>query len=78
MTLADVLPMARQLAPVEKLRLIRILVDELDSSDEIVLTLEAEHAYPMHTPLAQYGVAEGLLAAFPDVHVPGPEASTAG
>jgi hypothetical protein len=62
----------------EKLRLIRILVDELDSSHETVLALEAGHAYPMHTPLAQYGVAESLLAAFPDLYISGPEASTTG
>jgi hypothetical protein len=71
MTLADVLPIAKQLTPGEKLRLIRILVDELDSADTIPVTLEEGQTYPIFTPLDQYDAAADLLAAFPDIHVPG-------
>jgi hypothetical protein len=75
MTLIDVLPLAKQLTPGEKLRLIRILVDELDASGAEVIALEEGRTYPIYTPLEQYGAAADLLAAFPDIHVPGPEAS---
>ena len=34
MTLADILPGARQLSPSEKLKLIRILVEDLDDREE--------------------------------------------
>ena len=75
MTLAEVLPIARQLTPAEKLRLVRILVDELDSSDTTGAALVDGETYSIYTPLDQYGAAADLLAAFPEIFVPGPEAS---
>ena len=76
MTLADVLPIARQLTPMEKLRLVRILIDELDASDIGDAALVDGGTNAIFTPLGQYQAAADLLAAFPDVVVPGPETST--
>lgn len=76
MTLADVLPIAQQLTPPEKLRLIRILAEELDPVAGDEPALAAGHSYFIYTPLDLYGAAQTLLDAFPDIHVPGPDAAS--
>lgn len=73
MTLSEILPIAQQLTAAEKLRLVRILVEELDSMDSPTVLLEPGHVYHIYTPLEQYGAADALIAAFPDVYMPGPE-----
>ena len=75
MTLAEVLPIAQQLSAIEKLHLIRILVDELDSTDSAPNLVVSGATYPIWTPLDQYGAARDMLDAFPDMFVPGPEAA---
>ena len=65
MTLVEVLPITRQLTVVEKLRLIRILAEELDALASENVMLEPGHVYPIYTPLEQYGAAEALIKAFP-------------
>jgi hypothetical protein len=44
MTLAEMLPAARKLSPSEKLKLIRILVEDLDTAEDI-LPLEPFKTY---------------------------------
>jgi hypothetical protein len=60
MTLLELLPAVRQLPDHEKLKLIRILAEELDSDDEI-FPFEPNKIYYLHTPYNTFGVAE-LLA----------------
>ena len=65
MTLAELLPIAQQLSAVDKLRLVRLLVEDLDS---IVSMIETDHTYRIHTPYDQYGAADALLQAFPSIY----------
>jgi len=70
MTLLEVLPIAQKLSFADKLSLIRILAEELDSVTALDATLIEGHAYPIYTPLEQNGAAQALLDAFPDVYFP--------
>ena len=70
MTLSDVLPIAQQLSFADKLSLIRILAEELDPAASSNVTLIAGHAYPIYTPLNQFGAAQSLLDAFPGIYFP--------
>lgn len=63
MTLADVLPAARQLSAAEKLKLIRILAEDLDIAEEIA-PLEPFKAYDFPTPYDCYGAGAALMEAF--------------
>lgn len=68
MTLAEVLPSVRQLTAPEKLKLIRILAEELDQDDASSL-LEPGKVYHLPSPYDSYGAAQVLadtLAATPD------------
>jgi hypothetical protein len=71
MTLTEILPIAQKLSFADKLSLIRILAEELDPAAALDATLVEGHVYPIYTPLEQYGAAQSLLDAFPDVYFPG-------
>ncbi len=60
MTLTDILPSARQLPAADKLRLIRVLVDEIDTGDAVV-PLEHGRTYAVPTPQFEPGAADALL-----------------
>ncbi|MDJ0597357.1 MAG: hypothetical protein QNJ37_00705 [Crocosphaera sp.] len=62
MTLADVLPAIRQLSATEKLRLIRILAEDLDVADNIA-PLEPFKTYDLPTPYDNFGVGAVLIEA---------------
>jgi hypothetical protein len=60
MTLTDILPFVRQLRTHDKLRLIRIIAEQLDT-DENISPLEPDKVYDMPTPYNTYGMAEILM-----------------
>ncbi len=60
MTLSEVLPSIRLLNAFDKLRLIRILAEELDTNEDIA-PLQPNKVYYMPTPYDLYGVAEKLM-----------------
>ena len=62
MTLAELVPTVQQLPAVDKLRLIRLLAEELDSGEDIS-PLVPYKVYYLPTPYATYGAAGALLAA---------------
>jgi hypothetical protein len=67
MTLAEVLPVVRQLTAPEKLKLIRILAEDLEKSEDIS-PLESGKVYRLPTPYDSFGAAQVLaneLAASP-------------
>lgn len=59
MTLAEVLPGARQLSAVEKLKLIRILAEDLDTAEDI--SPEPFKTYDLPTPYDNSGAAVVLM-----------------
>jgi hypothetical protein len=60
MTLAEVLPSARLLSATEKLKLIRILVEDLDTTEEIS-PLEPFKTYDLPTPYDSFGAGVVLM-----------------
>ncbi|MBA3532083.1 MAG: hypothetical protein H0T73_09210 [Ardenticatenales bacterium] len=62
MTLNEILPAARKLPAADKLRLIRLLVEELESRVD-VFSLEEDRTYDLQTPYDSYGAAEILMNA---------------
>lgn len=62
MTLTDILPAVRQLAAAEKLRLIRILAEDLDSTVD-VSSLNFHRIYDLPTPYDTFGVGRLLMDA---------------
>ena len=60
MTLTDILPFVRLLRISDKLRLIRILAEQLDT-DENIFPLESGKIYEMPTPYNTFGAAEILI-----------------
>ena len=60
MSLSEVLPNVRSLSAVDKLRLIRILAEEVDAEPDIA-PLEHGHTYAVATPVFESGAAEVLL-----------------
>lgn len=62
MKLADVLPAIRQLSATEKLKLIRILAEDLDVTDNIT-PLEPFKTYDLPTPYEQFGAGAVLMKA---------------
>jgi hypothetical protein len=68
MTLAEVLPAVRQLTASEKLKLIRLLAEDLDQDEASALFAHGK-VYDLPTPYDSYGAAQVLadaLAATPD------------
>jgi hypothetical protein len=62
MTLAEVLPAARRLSASEKLKLIRILAEDLDLAEDIS-PLELFKTYDLPTPYNSFGAGAVLMAA---------------
>ena len=62
MSLTELLPSIRQLAAFDKLRLIRILAEELDT-DEDIFPLQSNRIYYLPTPYNSFGVGRLLMAA---------------
>ena len=60
MTLADVLPAIRQLSAIEKLKLIRILAEDLNVADNIA-PLEPFKTYDLPTPYNNFGAGAILM-----------------
>lgn len=66
MALVEILPKIRQLPALEKLRLIRILAEELDMNAEIY-PFEHHKTYMLPTPYDMFGAGQtmaGALATF--------------
>ena len=63
MTFAELLPAARQLSATEKLKLIRILAEDLDISEDIA-PLEPFKTYDLPTPYDCFGAGVVLMEAF--------------
>ncbi|MBW4601952.1 MAG: hypothetical protein KME29_20840 [Calothrix sp. FI2-JRJ7] len=68
MTLAEVLPAIRQLSATEKLKLIRILAEDLDVVEDIS-PLEPFKTYDLPTPYDSFAAGAVLMEALkqPDV-----------
>ena len=62
MTLAEVLPVVRQLSISEKLKLIRILAEDLDTVEDIA-PLESLKTYNLPTPYDSFGAGAALMEA---------------
>jgi hypothetical protein len=62
MTLAQVLPAVRRLSATEKLKLIRILVEDLDVAEDIS-PLEPFKTYDLPTPYDSFGAGAVLMEA---------------
>jgi hypothetical protein len=63
MTLANLLPAARQLSAIEKLKLIRILVEDLEMAEDIT-PLEPFKTYDLPTPYDCFGAGAVLMEFF--------------
>nr|WP_290227509.1 hypothetical protein [Trichocoleus desertorum] len=62
MTLSDLLPIVRTLSASDKLRLIRILAEELDTSpNNDIAPLEPFRTYDLPTPYSSFGAGEVLM-----------------
>jgi len=62
MSLTELLPSIRQLPVFEKVRLIRILAEELDTTDDIS-PFQPNKLYYLPTPCNTFGVGRALMAA---------------
>jgi hypothetical protein len=62
MTLSEVLPSVRQLSTAEKLKLIRILAEDLETAKEIS-PLEPFKIYDLPTPYNSFGAGAVLMQA---------------
>ncbi len=62
MTLTEILPAIRQLPTVEKIRLIRILAQELDTEKDI-FPFEPYKIYYLQTPYNAFGAGKALMDA---------------
>jgi len=62
MTLAEILPAARRLSAMEKLKLIRILAEDLDMAENIS-PLEPFKTYDLPTPYDSFGAGAILMEA---------------
>ncbi len=60
MTLADLLPSIKQLKSAEKIKLIRILAEDLEM-DKNIEPLKTNHTYNLATPYNSYSAAEILM-----------------
>jgi hypothetical protein len=62
MTLAELLPDVRRLSAIEKLKLIRILAEDLDMA-ETISPLEPFKTYDLPTPYDSFGAGAVLMEA---------------
>jgi hypothetical protein len=60
MTLTELLPAVRQLSAPEKLKLIRLLAEDLDKAEDIS-PLEPFKTYELPTPYNTFGVGAALM-----------------
>jgi hypothetical protein len=63
MTFEQIVPLARTLPTLERLKLIRILVDELDPISEDIAPFEPFKTYYIHTPVESFGAGKILMDA---------------
>lgn len=66
MTLAELLPAVRSLSTSEKLKLIRLLAEELDTAEEIS-PLEPHKTYELPTPYYIFGAGAILMKTLKQV-----------
>jgi hypothetical protein len=66
MTLAELLPAVRSLSTPEKLKLIRLLAEELDTAEEIS-PLEPYKTYELPTPYNSFRTGEILMETLKQV-----------
>lgn len=64
MTFTELLPVIRQLSALEKLRLIRILAEDLDTAEDIA-PFEPHKIYYISTPYNTFGAGRALMQAMP-------------
>ncbi|MGC1245315.1 MAG: hypothetical protein WA865_03810 [Spirulinaceae cyanobacterium] len=69
MTLTEMLPVIRQLSIVEKLKLIRILAEDLEAAEDIS-PLEPFKTYDLPTPYNSFGSGAVLMQAVESVNKP--------
>ena len=62
MTLSEILPTVRQLPTLDKIRLIRILAEELDLEEDI-FPFEPYKIYYLSTPYNAFGAGKALMDA---------------
>ncbi len=62
MTLTEILPNVRQLAILDKIRLLRILAEELESAEDI-FPFEPYKIYYLPTPYDTFGAGKALIDA---------------
>lgn len=62
MSLTEVLPAVRQLSALDKLRLIRILAEELDAKEDI-FPFQPNKVYYLPTPYDSFGAGRALMNA---------------
>jgi len=62
MTLTELLPSIQELPAMDKLKLIRVLAEELDTSDDIA-PLVPHKAYYLSTPYGVSGAGQALMQA---------------
>lgn len=62
MSLIELLPSVRQLPALDKIRLIRILAEELDTNGDI-FPLQPNKTYNLPTPYDSFGAGRSLMAA---------------
>lgn len=67
MTLSEVLPSVRQLSIIEKLKLIRILAEDLEAAEDIS-PLEPFKTYDLPTPYNSFGAGAVLMQALESAH----------
>ena len=67
MSLAEVLPNVQKLPPLDKLKLIRILAEDLETTEDIS-PLMPHKVYYMPTPYDSYGAAEVLMNLLNSAH----------
>jgi len=67
MTLTEILPAVRQLPAVDKIRLIRILAEDLDLEEDI-FPFEPYKVYYLPTPYDMFGAGRALMDAMTKTH----------
>lgn len=66
MTMTELLPSIHQLSSMEKLRLIRILAEELDTKEDM-FPLQPHRVYYLPTPYQSFGAGRALMTAMEQV-----------
>lgn len=69
MTLSEILPSVRKLSISEKLRLIRILAEDLEGTESIT-PLESFKTYDLPTPYNNFGAGATLMQALDTANYP--------